>query len=129
MKNKGKSSIFKVGEEKELDACEETFEIAIKFKGKEINSKEMQTLILSLKIMKIRIPKYLLFKIFESFEEVFLVSKKNICGVYDGKIFGRKSLDPQFQLMKKNFTAILDNKKQQFCFLEDDKVNFFFFVF
>ena len=45
--------------------------------------------------MKIRIPKYLLFKIFESFEEVFLFSRKNIFLVYDGKIVEKREFDSE----------------------------------
>ena len=98
---------------------------ALRFTGQKKQSKEMETLILSLKINKIKVPKYLLFKIFEYFEEIFLLSYKHILPFNNGVVGTGVAME---LTCNTSHFSLVDNLNKQFAFF-DFGVNLFLFEF
>ena len=79
--------------------------------------------------MKMKIPKYLLFQIFEEMEEIFLLSNRHIFPIKNGNLGEKKKLEKDF-----SYICVLDHKKRLFTSLHDNvflilnfkKINFKF---
>jgi hypothetical protein len=98
------------------------------FKGKAKNSLEMIVFIMCLKSMKKKLPKYLLFKIFDDLEEVYFLADNFIAPFSNHKLGEKKFFPTKSFLFIKG--TIFDNEERLISVILDKKVDLklFFFI-
>ena len=119
-KNKMKSlfrdictKIFKVGQDKEIDKTVHEIIDSLTFDSKSVRSEEMKTLLMCLKSIKIRVPKYILFFIFEYYKETYLLSYHHILPICNGII--QKEIKTDYEIYSPYF-GVYNNQKREFGF-------------
>ena len=110
------TKIYKLGVIQETDTLKQEILNVFTMKTK-VKPKQQTTLLLCLKSKNIKIPKYLLFKIFDEFNQIIVFTKTNLIFPFSNGLLGGP-----IEVQDKKFTEIIQKNYLKFFQLDESKI-------